>query len=78
MPGLDGPGLYQEVARGHPELGRRFIFLSGDSHEPSARAFLQRTDVPTIEKPFAGKDLRRTVDEVLCAADRDSGRWVEL
>jgi CheY-like chemotaxis protein len=34
MPHLDGPGLYREVARRHPQMIRRMIFVTGDTLEP--------------------------------------------
>lgn len=68
MPGIDGPGLYRELARHHPALTRRFVALTGDALSPAMDAFLAETRVPTVAKPFALADLRRVLREVLRGA----------
>src|SRR5205809_5824099 len=40
MPELDGLGLYQEVRRLHPEMARRFVFLTGDRLSSETGKFL--------------------------------------
>jgi two-component system NtrC family sensor kinase len=67
MPELDGPGLYLEVARRHPELLRRMVFVTGDTLGPESLEFLHRTNVPTLGKPFDLDDIRRVVQQVLGA-----------
>ena len=69
MPGIDGPGLYRELERHHPELLARMIIVTGDVLTPSTQAFLTQTGVPTLYKPFDHKGVRRVVQEVL-GADR--------
>lgn len=68
MPGLDGPGLYRELERRHPELLRRLILITGDVLTPETQAFLRQTRVPTVSKPFDLEAVRRVVQEVLAAA----------
>jgi PAS domain S-box-containing protein len=67
MPELDGPGLYQEVARQHPELLSRFVFLTGDILSPETAEFLARTGAARLAKPFTSEDVRRTTRAVLGA-----------
>jgi CheY-like chemotaxis protein len=67
MPGLDGIGLYRAVADRSPTLARRFIFITGSSHTPEVRAFVERTQVRLLSKPFNVDQLRRVVEEVLTA-----------
>ena len=67
MPGLDGIGLYRAGADRFPRLARRFIFITGTSHTPEVRAFVQRTQVRLLSKPFNVDQLRRVVQEVLTA-----------
>jgi CheY-like chemotaxis protein len=67
MPELDGPGLYDAVAREHPSLRSRIVFISGESLTPAAQAFFQRTNVPFLQKPFDVATLRRVAREVLAA-----------
>jgi len=65
MPGLDGPGLYREVASRHPQMLRRFVFVTGDALNPETAALLERTGVPSLGKPFAPADVSRVTRQVL-------------
>ncbi len=65
MPELDGPGLYREVARRHPELRGRVIFLTGDTLSLEIREFVDKTGAPSLSKPFAFEEVRRVVQRVL-------------
>ena len=67
MPGLDGPGLYREVVRRHPDLGRRFAFITGDSLAQATREFLAEAGVPSLGKPFTLEEVRRVVAQALGA-----------
>jgi two-component system NtrC family sensor kinase len=58
MPGLDGPGLYREVALRRPELARRFMFVTGDTLDAGTARFLAETGLPSFAKPF-GPDVTR-------------------
>jgi PAS domain S-box-containing protein len=64
MPVLDGPGLYRELERQHPDLVRRFVFLTGDTLSPETREFLDRTGIPSLTKPFDLEDVRRTIERI--------------
>jgi CheY-like chemotaxis protein len=65
MPDLDGPALYREVERRHPDLLRRFIFLTGDIMSAETSQFLARTAVPCLSKPFTLEMVREVVHRVL-------------
>ena len=65
MPKLDGPGLHAEVARRHPQLLRRMVFVTGDTLGPESAEFLRRKEVATFGKPFALADVRRVIRQVL-------------
>ena len=67
MPHLDGPGLYREVARRHPHMVRRMIFVTGDTLGPESAEFLRRSAAPTFDKPFQPQDVRRVIYQVLRA-----------
>jgi CheY-like chemotaxis protein len=43
MPGLDGPGLYRELQRRHPELCRRMIFITGYALGSELTELLEQT-----------------------------------
>jgi PAS domain S-box-containing protein len=63
MPELDGLGLYQEVRRLHPEMARRFVFLTGDRLSTETGKFLATAGAPSLGKPFH-------LDEVLSVVRR--------
>jgi CheY-like chemotaxis protein/two-component sensor histidine kinase len=63
MPELDGLGLYQEVRRLHPEMSRRFVFLTGDRLSAETGKFLASAGAPSLAKPFH-------LDEVLSVVRR--------
>jgi PAS domain S-box-containing protein len=65
MPELDGPGLYKELERRHPDLLHRIIFLTGDTLSPESRGFLEQTRASAISKPFAPETSRQVVQKVL-------------
>jgi len=68
MPKLDGPGLYRELERRHPELLRHVVFLTGDAMGPQAQAFLEQTRAPSLHKPFTSGEVRQVVQWALQAA----------
>jgi len=65
MPVLDGQGFFTELERRHPELRRCVAFVTGDVLQPGKRAFLQKTGVPTLTKPFEFDQIRRVVRQLL-------------
>jgi len=65
MPGLSGRELYAFVAAEQPHLANRVIFTTGDVLSTDTRMFLSGTDIPTIEKPYAARDVLRAVLQVI-------------
>ena len=65
MPGLDGAGLYEGLARQDPRLRERLVFISGDTLTPDTRRFLESTGAPIVDKPFDAAHVRRVVQAVL-------------
>ena len=65
MPKLDGPGLYRTLAQDQPHLLQRFIFLTGDTLSPEAKAFLEESGAPYLVKPFHAVEVRRVVQQAL-------------
>jgi CheY-like chemotaxis protein len=53
MPDGNGEEFYRGAAAHDPALARRFLFITGDTANPAAWAFLERTAVPVLAKPFA-------------------------
>jgi two-component system NtrC family sensor kinase len=65
MPKLDGPGLYRSLAQTQPQLLPRFIFVTGDTLSPAAKAFLEDSQAPYLMKPFHAEEVRRVVQQAL-------------
>ncbi len=65
MPDGDGPSLYAWIASKRPHLAERMGFVTGDTIEPGAMAFLAKAGRPTLEKPFTPAALRAFVSQVL-------------
>ena len=57
MPDLTGMDLSAELARTAPELLDRMVFMSAGAFTPRARAFLEQSTNPRVEKPFDRKEL---------------------
>lgn len=65
MPELDGPGLYRELARSHPALLGRLVFLTGSACDPAHERFLEASGCPVLAKPFGLEDVCRATRGVL-------------
>jgi PAS domain S-box-containing protein len=61
MPDMTGMDLFAEVARRHPGLERRFIFMTGGAFTPRATEFLAQVSNRRLEKPFETAVLRAAV-----------------
>ncbi|MBI2392634.1 MAG: PAS domain-containing protein [Deltaproteobacteria bacterium] len=57
MPEMTGMDLHAEVVRRFPEMGPRFVFLTGGAFTARARAFLEQSPNPRLEKPFEAAAL---------------------
>ncbi|MGH7299606.1 MAG: response regulator [Candidatus Rokuibacteriota bacterium] len=67
MPELDGLGLYRELEKRHPDLVRRFVFITGTSEHTDYHDFIEDMTAPVLTKPFDMEDLRRVAREVLAS-----------
>lgn len=65
MPGLDGAGLHSEISRRCPEMLPRLVMVTGDQANDETRAFLTRSGVRFLYKPFSLLDLMRVVEGVM-------------
>lgn len=61
MPGMNGPELFGELESRSPKLAERVVFITGGAFGPSAEAFIRRTELDVIEKPFDIRTLRAVV-----------------
>jgi GAF domain-containing protein len=53
MPEGGGDEFYRKAIAHDAELARKFLFITGDTANPSAWKFLKEARVPVLEKPFA-------------------------
>ena len=68
MPDGDGPDFYKRVLAHTPALARRFVFITGDTANPDAWAFLEDSGAPVIEKPFPPSVFEEAVARVMTAS----------
>lgn len=61
MPDVSGMEFYDEVARRFPWSAERFFFMTGGTFTPQAQAFLERTSLTRLDKPFDSESLREIV-----------------
>jgi CheY-like chemotaxis protein len=65
MPELDGLGLFRAIEQRHPELLRRFVFITGTSAQDEYQGFIDDAKVPVLTKPFDVADLLRVVQRLV-------------
>ena len=66
MPGdIDGIGLYHWVRHERPALARRFLFVTGDVHDPALTGLLEASPDRFITKPFQVRDYLEVVRGML-------------
>ena len=57
MPKLRGDEFYREAVKLHPELGGRFLFMTGYVNDGQVRQFLTEVAARYLPKPFATQEL---------------------
>jgi signal transduction histidine kinase/CheY-like chemotaxis protein len=62
MPDGSGEDFYRAVVREQPALAKCFVFMTGDTANPSAWQFLEAEQVPVLEKPFTADSLFRVLE----------------
>jgi CheY-like chemotaxis protein len=65
LPGISGSGLYKLIQEIEPSLAKRVVFVTGDVMGADTEAFLTRTKLPYIAKPFDVHELIAEVNRVL-------------
>ena len=73
MAGMTGTEVFDAIVAVHPELGRRFVFMSGDVLNPELREFVERRGIGLLAKPFDRDTVRSTLESVLAEASRQPG-----
>jgi CheY-like chemotaxis protein len=65
MPEMTGMELHATLAREAPGQAERMVFLTGGAFTEAARAFLENTQLPWLEKPFEPERLRKRLRTLL-------------
>lgn len=69
MPDMTGMDLYAELRELAPDQASRMIFLTGGAFTNAARAFLETTQNPHLEKPISPDALRELVAATIRGLD---------
>jgi CheY-like chemotaxis protein len=64
MPGIDGVALYEEIRRRGSPLADRFVLMTGGTFTDATAAFLARTPIPRLDKPFESGQLHAALAEL--------------
>ncbi len=73
MPGLDGRALYQELVNiAHPAQ-HRLLLITGDTLNHHTIAFLKRSKLPHLAKPFRVEELKAKVYSLLGQGKGEAG-----
>lgn len=62
MPGTSGIDVYRRVCQVRPDLGARFVFISGGAITAEAEAFLSEPGRERLDKPFGSEALREMIE----------------
>ena len=65
MPDLNGPTLYEELARHSPRTLPRVIFIAQSAFSPEYSKFLMEAGVPLLVKPVSPAELWESVERLL-------------
>jgi CheY-like chemotaxis protein len=74
MPGLNGPILYEELARYSPRTLPRVIFTTRSAFSPEYSKFLMEAGVPLLLQPVSAAELWDRIERLLLDARSDGGR----
>ncbi len=64
MPGMSGIDLYKRLQKMSPSLARKVVFVTGDVMGARTTAFLAKSKLPYITKPFDARQLNSTLDRL--------------
>ena len=70
MPGLNGRQVYEWLRSARPEISRRLVFMTGDIINESLQLFLEQEKLACLNKPFALRELRDAIKNILHASEK--------
>jgi CheY-like chemotaxis protein len=66
MPEMSGMELYDRLQEKFPTQAARLVFMTGSSHDPRIRGFLDtHKDRPLLEKPFRKSEAMEALGRVI-------------
>ena len=68
MPGLTG--VYRSAVIDQPGLAGRFVFMTGDTANPSPWQFVDEVEAPVVEKPFTADSLFAALERLTVLTSR--------
>jgi PAS domain S-box-containing protein len=70
MPQMSGMEFYDQLARQHPDVVGRVVFLTGGAFTPAALAFLERVSNHRLTKPFEPESIEAIVAKFIPEANQ--------
>jgi CheY-like chemotaxis protein/rubrerythrin len=64
MPVMSGIALYKRLKETYPDIGRRFVFISGGADSETLR-YIEEENLVFMTKPFALSEIRQTVYDIM-------------
>jgi PAS domain S-box-containing protein len=68
MPAMSGPEVHAAIAAIDPDQAARIVFITGGAFQPEARAFLDASPNPCLDKPVDTASLRALVASMVASA----------
>jgi CheY-like chemotaxis protein len=65
MPQMNGDEFYHKAVADRPELGQRFVFLTGDTMSEETQLFLNEHSRPHLSKPFDLENVIQVISHVI-------------
>jgi len=63
MPGVDGIDVLETATKSHPELARRFVFMTGGAYTERVRKFVEERSHVFLEKPFSTEAVLEAIEK---------------
>ncbi len=70
MPDGSGEDFYRAAVLDQPGLAKRFVFMTGDTANPSPWQFVDEVQAPVLEKPFTADSLFAAIERLSILTSR--------
>ena len=70
MPDGSGEDFYRAAVLDQPGLAKRFVFMTGDTANPSPWQFVEEVQAPVLEKPFTADSLFAALERLTILTSR--------